>query len=315
MFSSAFSVWARGGAFVFACWRVWLRVANFTNFSFVHSVSIFALGLAGLCLGWLRWIVLLECSLPDELPWLVDCAFFAAFDSSKQNMRIFSWLRLYSPTISHATMWIKRGFVSGGLGCGGGSGIDSVAIAMSFFLMTVFFRWGVSMVTVCGEYPVIVLSGIIFHWDGSVGLGFLAFLMIVFRAILFLLYTILVLWSPMGKWSSEGLILRAGVLINGTYSESSESISGGVVGFVAEGLYWISNSSSEFPSRLQSSSLVRASCRRSLLSKQRCWIFLYDKLLSDGLVTIFEGSVLGLRPKCASNGVVLVVLLGIRRMF
>ena len=119
----------------------------------------------------------------------------------------------------------------------------------------------------------------------------------------------------MEKCSSEGLIIRVGVLIIGTFCESSESTSGGVVGFVAKGLYWISNSSSEFPSRLHSSSLVRTSCRMSLLSKQRSLSFLYDNLLSDGLVTIFESSVLGLHPKCASNGVILVVLLGFRRIF
>ena len=105
----------------------------------------------------------------------------------------------------------------GGLGSRGGSGIDSVAIAMSFFLMTLFFHLGVSMVTVWGEYLVIVPYGIILHWDASVGLGFLAFLMIVFRAMFFLLYTILAVWSPMEKCSSEGLILRVEVLISGRF--------------------------------------------------------------------------------------------------
>ena len=86
------------------------------------------------------------------------------------------------------------------------------------------------MVTVWGVYPVIVPSGIIFHWDANVGLGSLAFLIIVFRAMFFLLYIILVVLSPMEKCSSEGLILRVGVWLRGTFSESSESISGGVGG-------------------------------------------------------------------------------------
>ena len=55
--------------------------------------------------------------------------------SSKQNFLILSWLRLNSPTVLQATMSISRGLVS-------------VAIAMSLFLMTVFFFTGVSTVIV-----------------------------------------------------------------------------------------------------------------------------------------------------------------------
>ena len=45
--------------------------------------------------------------------------------------------------VLHATIWIKPGFVSG-------NGLVSVAIALSFFLITVFFLNGVSIVMVCG---------------------------------------------------------------------------------------------------------------------------------------------------------------------
>ena len=63
--------------------------------------------------------------------------------SSKQNFLIFSWFLLFSSIFLHATMWIKRGFVSG-------NGLVSVAIAMSFFLITVFFLNGESIVMICG---------------------------------------------------------------------------------------------------------------------------------------------------------------------
>ena len=63
----------------------------------------------------------------------VPSGWFAAFcflDSSKQNLRIFSWFLLYSPTVLHATIWINLGF--------SGIGLVSVAIAISFFRITVF---------------------------------------------------------------------------------------------------------------------------------------------------------------------------------
>ena len=294
----------RGWVLDFDCCRDCLRVASLTTLSSVHFVSVFERCLAGLCCG-ICCIGLSECAYPGEFPWLEDCAFLIALASSKQNLRIFSWLRLYSPTVFHATI------------CDGvGIGIVSVAMAISFFLITVFSRLGVSMVTAWGVYPVIVPSGIIFHWDANIGFGSLAFLIIVFRAMFFLLYVILVVLSPMEKCCSEGLILRVGVWLRGTFSESSESISVGVGGGFGDcDLYWMSSSSSEVASRLHSSSLVRASCLRSLLSKQRSLSFLYDRLSSDGWVTIFESSVFGFLPKCASNGVVLVVLLGISRIF
>ena len=80
-------------------------------------------------------------------------------------------------------------------------------------------------------------------------------------------------------------------------------------------LYWISSSSSEIPSLLHISSCVRASWLRSFFPKHLLLSSLYDRFLIDGLVNIFESSVFGFQPKCASNGVIFVVLLGIRRMF
>ena len=68
---------------------------------------------------------------------------FLGLASTKQNLCIFYWFLLYFPTVLHATMCISVGF---------GSGIDlvSVAIAMSFFRITVFFRKRVSIVIVFG---------------------------------------------------------------------------------------------------------------------------------------------------------------------
>ena len=78
--------------------------------------------------------------------WLVPLAVCScSVFSSKQNFLIFSWLCLYSPTVLHATICIRRGFSSGS------RGIVSVTIAESFFLITVFFRLSVSSVIVWGE--------------------------------------------------------------------------------------------------------------------------------------------------------------------
>ena len=44
-------------------------------------------------------------------------------------------------------------------------------------------------------------------------------------------------------------------------------------------------------------------------------MFLYDRLHLFGFVTLFEGAVFGFLPKCASNGVIFMVLFGISLMF
>ena len=76
-----------------------------------------------------------------------SCCLARAVFSSKQNFLIFSWLRLYSPTVLHATICISLG-----LGSGSGSrGFVSVTMAKSFLLITVFFRLSVSNVIVWGE--------------------------------------------------------------------------------------------------------------------------------------------------------------------
>ena len=95
--------------------------------------------------------------------------------------------------------------------------------------MTVFFRLGVSVFIVCGEWPVIVPSGIIFHCGAKVGLGSLVFRIIVFPAAFFLLYIIFVVRSSTEKRISEGVILRGWDWERGIFSESSVSISSGVV--------------------------------------------------------------------------------------
>ena len=77
----------------------------------------------------------------------------------------------------------------------------------------------------------------------------------------------------------------------------------------------MSNSSSELPSLLQMSSIVRAFWDSVFLSKHVFVMFLYVRLCYDGLVVMLEISVLGFRPKCASNGVIFVVEFGINLIF
>ena len=129
-----------------------------------------------------------------------------------------SWFLLYLLAVLHATMCIRRGFCSG---CG--SGFVSVVMTMYFFLWLCFFLLGVSIVIVCGEQPVIVPSGIIFRCGAKVGLGSLVFRIFDFLATFFLLYIIFVVWSPMEKWSSEGVILRGCAWDGGMLCELSES--------------------------------------------------------------------------------------------
>ena len=72
---------------------------------------------------------------------------------------------------------------------------------------------------------------------------------------------------------------------------------------------------SESPSCLHSSSFFSTSSFRIFLSKQFERNLLYVKFLCDGLVIMFDISVFGFLPKCASNGVTLVVALGMSLMF
>ena len=115
------------------------------------------------------------------------------------------------------------------------------------------------------------------HCGAKVFLGSLVFLAMDLRATFFLLYTILVVLSPMEKCISEGDILLGELLLSGKFSESSESICGGAeVGF-SSCLYCMSSSSSDFPSSLHISSCDSTSCLRVRLSKQRLFNLWYDK--------------------------------------
>ena len=51
------------------------------------------------------------------------------------------------------------------------------------------------------------------------------------------------------------------------------------------------------------------------MSKQYLVEFLYLRLLCEAFVVMFDISVFGFPPKCASKGVILVVLFGINLMF
>ena len=89
--------------------------------------------------------------------------------SSKKTFFILAWLRSYSPTVLHATMWIILGFpvVS--------NGFVSVIIARSVFRMTVFSLIFVSKVVVWEEQCVIVPSGIMLHCGFNVPRGLWCF--------------------------------------------------------------------------------------------------------------------------------------------
>ena len=157
-------LWARVGVFDFVCWRVWLRVANFPIFPssilFWFSLLVlqgifgvarlsdsFVVPFAGNFLGWMivpSWLLLL----------LLNRTYVFSLGY------VYTLLRFcIRPCELDVASFPGVGVLD--------IGIDSVAIAMSFFLMTVCFRLGVSLVTAWGEYPVIVPSGIIFHWDAS----------------------------------------------------------------------------------------------------------------------------------------------------
>ena len=75
------------GALLADCWRFWFFVAVFLIFLGVHLMLSTFIG-------------------ADR-----SCIFFC-LASSKQNLLIFSWFLLYSPTVLQATMCIRRGLFS-----------------------------------------------------------------------------------------------------------------------------------------------------------------------------------------------------------
>ena len=101
--------------------------------------------------------------------WFFFAAIFCCLVSSKRNLLIFSWFLLYSPTFLHKTKCISPGFYSAMTGSF--NGYFSVVIGKSFFLITVFFLIGVSVVIVWAEYPVIEQSSIMFHCGANVRRG------------------------------------------------------------------------------------------------------------------------------------------------
>ena len=132
----------------------------------------------------------------------MDSVVFSCLASSKQNFLIFSWFLLYSPTVLHAIICMGRGFCS--IIYGLGSAFFLVTVSKSFFLITVFFINGVSIVIVCGEYPVIVPSSILFHCGASVCRGSLDFLASDFFATFLRVLMYFVVLSPSEKCNSDG---------------------------------------------------------------------------------------------------------------
>ena len=97
---------------------------------------------------------------------------------------------------------MRRGLCSiiGGIG----SAFLSVTVAKSFFLITVFFLSGVSIVIVRGEYPVILPSSIMFHCGASVCHGSLAFLRSDIIATFLRVLMYFVIFSPKVRCISDG---------------------------------------------------------------------------------------------------------------
>ena len=159
-----------------------------------------------------------------------------------------------------------------------------------------------------------------FHCGFNVPRGSGALRAIVFRATCFLPYISVVILSPKVTSSLEGIILP-GVCVglsSGAFSESSLSEAmfiSGLVPFFAPSLYWMFNSGSESCSRSQMAAGDKTGCLSSLRSEAKILIFLYDKLCLLGFVTMFDNAVFGFLPKCASNGVIYVILFGMSLMF
>ena len=112
-----------------------LPALPFLCFCFCFVVVSFLVGLVAACC-----VCLLVPSWGSSCC-CVDCSashFSFCFFSSKQNFLIFSLFYLYSPTVLHATKSISLGLF----------GIVSVAMAMSLFLISVSFIFGVSIVIV-----------------------------------------------------------------------------------------------------------------------------------------------------------------------
>ena len=153
-----------------------------------------------------------------------------------------------------------------------------------------------------------------FHWDFNVPRGSGTFLAKVFLATFFLLYITVEVLSPNVISNLSGIILPGTRvwLSGGAFSESSVSL------FAGSGwdwaLYWMLSSGSLSWSQSHIISLGSAGCRRVSWSEANLFICLYESRLFDGLVIMFDSSVFGGLPKCASNGFIFVVAFGISLM-
>ena len=155
----------------------------------------------------------------------MDSVVFCCLASSKQNFLFFSPFLLFLPTVLHATMCMRRGFCS--IICGLCSAFFRLQLLSRFFWLLCFFLNGVSIVIVCGEYPVIVPCSIMFHCGASVCRGSLVFLASYFLATFLRVLMYFVVLSPSVNCISEGWIWRVGVkflfLASGMFSELSLS--------------------------------------------------------------------------------------------
>ena len=177
-----------------------------------------------------------------------------------------------------------------------------------------FFFTGVSRVIVCGEHFVIVRSRMIFHSGLSVPLGSDALRAIAFRATFFLSNITVCVLSPnvvsnfdVVSFIGEVLPEARFCLNHGAFSDSSESSCWLIPGdssfcFHCTGypvLVWnLPDSSSTWP----------------LCGWPAFWVFVYLKRTNVFVCMIGSISVFCLRPKWASNGVI-VVLFGINFIF
>ena len=120
-----------------------------------------------------------------------------------------------------------------------------------------------------------------------------------------------VVLSPIWNVILEGMIVPlCAKFPSGVFSEA-DSDSDPVPGDSRLCWYWMFKFVSLLASWSQMSLGVSAACWSSFLSRQKDLILLYVRLCFFGLVTMFDSSVFGGRPKCASNGVIFVTRLGI----
>ena len=94
-------------------------------------------------------------------------------------------------------------------------------------------------------------------------------------------------------------------LSSGAFSDSEMSGDNALGTTLCSGsssLYWIPNSGSESWSRYLIACLGSAGCFSFVLSETKERLLFYVNLVLFGFIMIFDSSVLGGRPKCASNG-------------